>query len=331
VLPAASQYEKWEATFFTLEFPKNFFHLRKPILAPLPGTLPEPEIHRRLSRALGGFDDADTAPLHAAAAKGREAYAAAFFAALAAKPALGALAPVLLYETLGPTLPDGAASAAVIWALAHQCAQAYPESLRRAGFDGAGAFEQGEKLFDAILASRSGVVFSVDGPEESFARIAHGDGRVHLAVPELLRELRGLATEDPGARDPAFPLVLSAGERRTSTANTIYRDPEWRRKDAEGALRMSPEDAARLGIVAGGRARVVTKRASAEATVGITDTLLPGHVTLPNGLGLAYPDASGGEKVTGVAPNELTASEDRDWLAGTPWHKHVRARVEALP
>ena len=27
---------------------------------------------------------------------------------------------------------------------------------------------------------------------------------------------------------------------------------------------------------------------------------------------------------------ELTASEDRDWLAGTPWHKHVRARVEAL-
>ena len=30
----------------------------------------------------------------------------------------------------------------------------------------------------------------------------------------------------------------------------------------------------------------------------------------------------------GVAPNELTASEDRDWFAGTPWHKHVRARVE---
>jgi hypothetical protein len=34
--------------------------------------------------------------------------------------------------------------------------------------------------------------------------------------------------------------------------------------------------------------------------------------------------------VRGVAPNELTASEDRDWLAGTPWHKHVAARVEAI-
>jgi formate dehydrogenase len=67
-----------------------------------------------------------------------------------------------------------------------------------------------------------------------------------------------------------------------------------------------------------------------ETVVELTDTLQPGHVTLPNGLGLAYPDAAGGSGVHGVAPNELTASEDRDWLAGTPWHKHVRARVEAL-
>ncbi len=53
VLPAASQFEKWEATFFTLEAPHNVFHLRAPIVEPLPGTLPEPEIHPRLVRALG--------------------------------------------------------------------------------------------------------------------------------------------------------------------------------------------------------------------------------------------------------------------------------------
>src|SRR6185369_3902361 len=45
VLPAASQFEKWEATFFTLEFPENAFQLRAPILDALPGTLPEAEIH----------------------------------------------------------------------------------------------------------------------------------------------------------------------------------------------------------------------------------------------------------------------------------------------
>ena len=93
---------------------------------------------------------------------------------------------------------------------------------------------------------------------------------------------------------------------------------------------MSPDDAARLGIADGGRARVTTKRGSAVAMVEVTDTLQPGHVSLPNGLGLAYPDADGRGAVHGVAPNELTASEDRDWLAGTPWHKHVRARIEAV-
>jgi anaerobic selenocysteine-containing dehydrogenase len=331
VLPAASQFEKWESTFFTLEFPRNAYQLRAPLLEPLPGTLPEPEIHARLVRALGALSEEDLAPLREAARAGRAAYGAAFLRALAERPKLGPLAPVVLYETLGPMLPGGARAAAVVWALAQQAAQAYPDSLRRAGFDGATPLEQGEKLFDAILASRSGVVFSDDPPEATWERVVTDDGRVHTAVPELLGELRALRGEDPAARDPAFPFVLAAGERRTSTANTIYRDPTWRRKDAHGALRMNPADAGRLGIRDGGRARVTTKRGSVEAQVELTDTLQPGHVTLPNGLGLAYPGADGREIVTGVPPNELTASEDRDWIAGTPWHKHVRARVEALP
>jgi formate dehydrogenase len=329
VLPASSQFEKWEATFFAFEFPRNVFHLRAPLFAPLPGTLPEPAIHARLVRALGALDGVDLAPLHAAAARGRGAYAAAFFQALAANPKLGALAPVVLYETLGPTLPGGAASAAVLWALAHQCARSFPESVRRAGFDG-DPMAQGEALFEAMLAGRSGIAFTEDGWDETWKRLETPDGRVHLAVPELLDELEGLRDEDPSLRDPAFPFVLSAGERRTSTANTIFRDPSWRRKDLDGALRMSAQDAARLGLATGARARVTTKRASVEAVVEVTDTLLPGHVTLPNGLGVDYPDEDGRPNVRGVPPNELTASEDRDGIAGTPWHKHVRARVEPL-
>ena len=54
-----------------------------------------------------------------------------------------------------------------------------------------------------------------------------------------------------------------------------------------------------------------------------------GHVSLPNGLGLDHPD--GDERIrTGVAPNELTASEDRDPWVGTPWHKSIPARLEAV-
>src|SRR5205807_1888827 len=57
VLPAASQFEKWEATFFNLEFPHNTFHLRAPLMEPLPGTLPEPEIYARLMRSLCVVDE----------------------------------------------------------------------------------------------------------------------------------------------------------------------------------------------------------------------------------------------------------------------------------
>ncbi|MGC7354174.1 molybdopterin-dependent oxidoreductase, partial [Mycobacteroides abscessus subsp. abscessus] len=47
VLPAATQFEKAEATFFNLEFPHNTFHLRHRLFEPLQGTLPEPEIWAR--------------------------------------------------------------------------------------------------------------------------------------------------------------------------------------------------------------------------------------------------------------------------------------------
>lgn len=328
VLPASSQLEKWEATFFTLEFPRNVVHLRAPILEPTAGTLPEPEIHARLLRAAGALTDEDLAPLRAAAGESRAAFTAAFFQALG-NPKLASMVPVVLYETLGKVQLGSAAPAAVMWGLAHICARTYPESVRRAGFDG-DAVAQGEALFEAIFSNRSGVVFSVDDYDETWRRIETQDGKVRLAIPELLGELASLRDEDPSQRDPAFPFVLAAGERRTSTANTILRDPEWRRKDANGALRINAEDAARLGVADGGLARVTTKRGSVVATVEVTDTLRPGHVTLPNGLGLSYPDESGDSQVHGVAPNELTASEDRDWIAGTPWHKHVAARVEAV-
>ena len=86
VLPAASQYEKVETTFFNMSFPENRFCIRPPILEPLGDSLPEAEIHSRLVRALGVYDDADIAPLRAAAAEGLDAFANAFMGAAAEKP-----------------------------------------------------------------------------------------------------------------------------------------------------------------------------------------------------------------------------------------------------
>jgi len=331
VLPASSQYEKWEATFFGSPFYAdtqyaNTFTLRAPILDPLPGTLAEGEIHRRLVRAIGVMTDEDVAPLHAAAAKGRAAFAKELTRVVSERPQLAAITTVLLYETLGPTLGVGHENAASVWGVAQNFARRYPESLRRAGFSGE-VDELGEALFDAILKNRSGVVVSVDPYEETWRRIK--GGLINLRISELLPELKSLRNEHPSS-NPEFPFVLSAGQRRSSTANTIMRDPQWRPKDPAGALWINPADASGLGVQSGGRVRVITKRASAETVVEVTDTMLPGHVALPNGVGLWYPDREGQEFQHGVAPNELTATEDRDWFAGTPFHKHVPARIERV-
>ena len=56
-------------------------------------------------------------------------------------------------------------------------------------------------------------------------------------------------------------------------------------EDADGALRISPSDAERLGVADGGRARVTTDARSAEVAVEVTDTLQPGHARCRTGSG----------------------------------------------
>jgi formate dehydrogenase len=335
VLPAASQFEKWEATFFNLEFPRNTFHLRAPLLDPLPGTLAEPEIHARLMRALGVVPPEVLEQLRVAARSGRAEFAQAFMQATMADRQLSGVAAYVLYETLGPTLraptrgPDGReligpASAAALWGLAHRCAMKYPDAVRRAGH------ADGEALFEAMLSGRSGITFTLDDYEDAWTYVSHPDNRIALEIPELLSELGDLAAAPDSHVSEELPLVLSAGERRSNTANTIIRDPAWRKRDAAGALRISPSDASRLGLSSGGRARIVTAAGSAETVVEVTDAMLPGHVSLPNGQGLDYPGSDGRRVLTGVPTNELTSLEWRDPIALTPWHKHVPARVEAV-
>ncbi|MCV7355025.1 molybdopterin-dependent oxidoreductase [Mycolicibacterium fluoranthenivorans] len=324
VLPAASQFEKAEATFFNLEFPHNTFHLRHPLLQPAPGTLPEPEIWARLVRALGVVDDAELQPLRRAATEGLDAYTQAFFTAVGANPALGRVLPYVLYETLGPTLPDGLAGAAALWGLAQKAALTYPEAVRRAGH------ADGNALFTAILASPSGLTFTKHQYADDWDLISHADRRIALTIPELLEDLRALASGPSPLTSAEFPIVLSAGERRAFTANDIFRDPGWRKRDADGALRISVQDAEALGLADGDRARITTSAGSAEASVEVSAAMLPGHAALPNGFGLDFVAADGSAVAPGVAPNALTSADWRDAYAGTPWHKHVPARIDAV-
>jgi anaerobic selenocysteine-containing dehydrogenase len=324
ILPASSQYEKWEATFFNLEFPRNAFHLRKPLFEPLPGTLPEAEIYTRLVMAMGLLS-VDLTELAEAAQQSRMHYAYTFQNMLAKHPELFDYAPIVLYQTLGPAIADGAAAAAYLWASAHQFAGKYPDEVRRAGHQGEG-LELGEALFDAILSSHSGVVFSVNEYEDTWKFIRHRDGRIHLDIPEMIVALSVLdPSESQSTKD--YPLVLCAGERRSYNANTIYRDPAWRKTDPDGALRIHPEDAVELSLSNGDLVRCESKRGSVVARIEINGSNCRGLVTLPHGYGLEHPGDGGERRRTGARINELTASEDMDPVAGTPYHKYIPVRL----
>lgn len=328
VLPATSQFEKAEATFFNLEFPRNGFQLRHPLFAPRPGTLTEAEIHARLLEQLGELSERDYRFLRRAARFGLTAFALAFAWASKRNPRLARCASVVLYRTLGPQLPAGLAPAASLWGLAHLYVRRQPDAARRAGFGGS-ALAAGNALFRAIIDSPSGVIFAVSEYADSWKAVRRPGHRIELAIPELLEELKSLDAGLP-APAPEFPFVLSAGERRSDTSNTAVRDVSWHRKGAYGTLRMNPVDAAALGCDDGDWVSIVTARGAAEAPVEVTDELQPGHVSLPNGQGLDYRRADGSIERHGVAVNELTDVKDRDPIAGTPWHKHVPVRIERL-
>lgn len=330
VLPASTQYEKAEATFFNFEFPKNAFHLRAPLFEAPEGPLSEAEIHARLVEELGALDQELVSTLRTAAEQGLEAFAQAFMMHVMPNPKHSGLASAILYRSLGPSLPTGMAEGAVLWGLVMRYTMQHADSLARAGFEGTPA-EAANRLFEAILERPSGTVFAIDTWDVVLRRVGTPDGKIQLALPDMLDATRALR-DGPPPGDADYPFVLSAGERRSFTANTIVRDPTWRRKDADGALRMSPGDASALGIAAGDSVRLTTKRGSAVVSVEVSDTMQAGHVSLPNGTGLEpadprepIPGASGG-----IAPNELTSLEDRDPFVGTPWHKSVPARIEAL-
>ena len=209
VLPAASPYEKWEATLFTLEFSDNVFHLRAPLLPALEGTLPEPEICARTLRHLRPVSGRKLTLLRATARRGRR-----------------------------PCRP---------------CASA-PSSP--------------------------------------------GTGR----------------------RTPGATCGRPVGASRSSSRSC------WRLS----GLRIHADHARDVGLDDADALVVRTRRGSVRATVELSDRMRRGHVTLPNGFGLDLPAADGTTRRTVVALNELTDLERPHEFAGTPWHKHVPARVEPL-
>ena len=136
------------------------------------------------------------------------------------------------------------------------------------------------------------------GPSAPFNVVAH-----ELPVDELSAE---------------FPIRLTTG-RRLDSYNTGVQSGGYSSPLRRGeSLDLSPEDCDRLGVVAGERVLITSRRGSVEAPVRVDDTLRPGLAFMT----LHFPDQ--------VETNVLTI-DATDPKSGTAEFKASAIRVEKLP
>jgi anaerobic selenocysteine-containing dehydrogenase len=192
-------------------------------------------------------------------------------------------------------------------------------------------FEIGTEIFRRILAHPEGFEMARQDAERNLEdHIGFEDGRIRLAPEPMLAEI-GRAVATPPAQDAEFPFVLAAGLRTRWTANTIQRDPAWRKgRGPHCALNLAPADAQALGLRDGDRVRVSTRRASLLLPAQLDPRLQPGHVWMPNGFGMRYAPNGGEATLHGANQNELTDVTDRDPFTGIPHHRYVRCRIEPV-
>ncbi|MBA3393962.1 MAG: molybdopterin-dependent oxidoreductase [Deltaproteobacteria bacterium] len=127
------------------------------------------------------------------------------------------------------------------------------------------------------------------GPLESRlpGRLATTDRKVHLAPAEYLADLARLERRfaAPAAGHGPGDLVL-IGRRHLRDNNSWMHNTERLVKGPPRCtLLIHPNDAALRGLAAGDRARVSTTKGAIELVVEVSDTMMPGVVSVPHGWG----------------------------------------------
>jgi anaerobic selenocysteine-containing dehydrogenase len=324
VLPARSAYEKWDATFFSWNFPEVFFQMRSPVVEPEGEQLEESEILIRLADRLGLLPEIPQS-LYDAASKDRMLFGGELLAFAQSEPRAMKFMPFVLGKTLGPAL--GSVNLAALWGMLQVAPKAFREKAARAGFDpGLG---MGEQMFKALLEHPEGIWIGQSDENNNLGEVRTADGRINILIPELADAVQRIdaATEEAALRmDSRYPFVLMAGRHSDYNANTIMRDPLWNEEKARVCtLLMHPADAASLHLADGQMVRVRTEAGEEETELELADSCRPGHVVMPHGFGLVFK----GEKC-GANVNRLTKNTHRDPIAATPLHRFVPCQVEPL-
>ncbi|HQJ08645.1 MAG TPA: molybdopterin-dependent oxidoreductase [Deltaproteobacteria bacterium] len=323
VLPALSAYESWDATFFAWTFPEIYFQMRRPILEPEGERCELSRIHVKLADALG-LIPAIPDSLKNAARGDRLAFGMELMKYAGEEPRALPNMQYVLAKTLGEHL--GSANLAALWGMLQVAPKDFRRCAARAGFTPGPTM--GEDIFRAVIDHPEGLIIGKADPENNFSSLQTEDGRVNIHIPEMADWVKSIAPESEEKAlmpDPNYPLILQAGRHMSMNANTIMRDPAWNEGKRDCTVLVHPADAAGLGIIDGQMVRVSTEAGRVEIEAEITEATRQGQVIIPHGFGMIHDGREHGANV-----NRLTKNTYRDRFAGTPLHRYVRCRIEAV-
>ena len=296
VLPVPIGYEKWETSSFAKGHPEVYGHLRPPVLPAPPETRQECIIFYELAKAMGL--DYRSHPA---------------FAALEAAIEAGDPAPVL-------TLIRGLC---VMFAMTRR------QELLDAGTISAGG-NAADELFQKLLDHPEGVLLCKVDPERNWEEVRTADHKAVLNPPAILDMFRSLVipADTDFRKNREYPFILQTGERSDYNANTVHRDPTWRKKYRQSYLRMHKAVAAELGVANGEKVHLITQYGEVLVPALVTDDIYPGNLSMPHGYGMLWEnDVTGQLEPVGPNVQDLVSAKHRDAFTGIPLHKYIPAQV----
>ncbi|MEU7728389.1 molybdopterin-dependent oxidoreductase [Streptomyces sp. NPDC040724] len=192
-----------------------------------------------------------------------------------------------------------------------------------------GAAAEGELSLERLLAHPHGIDLGPLRPRLPGV-LRTRSGRIELLPDPIAAELPRLAA---ALADRPATLVLVGRRHLRSNNSWLHNVPALTGGSNRCTLQIHPQDAGRLGLTDGGRARITAEGGSLEVPVEVTDAVRTGVVSLPHGWGhdragarLAVASAAPGANV-----NQLLNGTRLDRLSGTAVLNGFPVELTPLP
>jgi anaerobic selenocysteine-containing dehydrogenase len=184
---------------------------------------------------------------------------------------------------------------------------------------------------NALRQSPHGLDLGPLQPGRLAAQLESDDRYVDIAPAAFVSEARTrLATE--ADRDAGGDLVLIGRRQVLSTNSWMHNIERSMRGPERFTLHVHPDDASRLRLSSGDRARVESNAGAITVPIEVTTAMTPGVVSLPHGWGHHREGTalSVAAQHAGASMNDVTSEHHLDTLSGNAAFNGVTVRVQPV-